>query len=357
MQTYNLKNFNTFFDDIWTLDAHNDSCYGRIFFKDLIKEELLPFTAEEYFRVTFPALKEGNVRCMFVNTGDVGILASSAIIDHLYNLEKEKDIVSICFNKSDVNDAVKKDKIALILACEGSLLFLRRIDLLRNWHRLGVRVVSLTHGEGQEGLGEFAEMALAAEKIVKADTSMAAQVSVTADDYLELSQREHNRKKEKGITEFGKQILDELDSLNMLCDLSHANDATFWDAIRHSEGKLCCTHSNCAALCDHTRNLTDEMMEALADHGGVMGLCLYGEFIDKEKPSLERYTEHIIRALDMMGSDHVGIGTDYDGVPPGAFMAVDNPGEMRKLWELLAESGIKKSIIRKIAHENFLNLL
>jgi membrane dipeptidase len=123
------------------------------------------------------------------------------------------------------------------------------------------------------------------------------------------------------------------------------------------KGKFCCTHSNCAALCSHTRNLTDVMMEALADRNGVMGICYYGEFIDEHNPSLERYAGHVVHALDVMGSCHVGIGSDYDGVPPDAFMAIPHPGHTGELWTALADAGIKAATLKKIAHENFLRLL
>jgi membrane dipeptidase len=151
--------------------------------------------------------------------------------------------------------------------------------------------------------------------------------------------------------------LEEMAKLKIVCDLSHANDATFWEALELSSGKICCTHSNCASICCHSRNLTDSMMKALAEHGGVMGLCFYGEFIDQDSPSLERYVEHILHALTIMGPDHVGIGTDYDGVPPEAFMAISHPGHMNDLWLALEKQGVDEATMRKIAHENFLRLL
>jgi microsomal dipeptidase-like Zn-dependent dipeptidase len=247
------------------------------------------------------------------------------------------------------------------MACEGSFLFLERLDLLRNWHRLGVRVVTLTHGEGQEDLGWFAKTALAKDSLIQAGSIPALQVTPSRDEYMEAGAREELRKKEKGLTSFGRSAVEEMIRLGMACDLSHANDATFWDALNLAEetgtGKFCCTHSNCAALCNHTRNLTDAMMEALSDRNGVMGICFYGEFIDEHSLSLERYAEHVLHALDVMGPDHVGIGSDYDGVPPDAFMAVSHPGHMNELWTALADAGIQAATLRKIAHKNFLKLL
>ena len=152
-------------------------------------------------------------------------------------------------------------------------------------------------------------------------------------------------------------MLRKMEQLGMLCDLSHANDAAFWQALEFSSGKFCATHSNCAALCGHARNLTDDMMKALAERGGVMGLCFFGEFVAEEQPSLDLFVRHVLHALEIMGEDHVGIGSDYDGVPPDAFMAIAHPGEMDRLWQALIAAGVKESTIIKIAHDNFMRLI
>lgn len=351
------------YKEMWALDAHCDTAYMRIFLKGgELPRELRNIDTEAFFRVTLPRLAEGRVRCMFVNVGDIGLLTSSAIIDYLYNLAgKAESGVSICLNAAEVVRTVESGKLALVMACEGAFLFLERLDLLRNWHRLGVRVVTLTHGEGREGLGWFAQTALAKDSVIRAGSSPALQITPSRDEFMKPKERELLRKSEKGLTRFGRSAVEEMIRLEMICDLSHANDAAFWDVMGLAEelgaGKLCCTHSNCAALCSHTRNLTDAMMEELADKKGVMGLCYYGDFIDEHEPSLERYVDHVLHAIDVMGPDHVGIGSDYDGVPPDAFMAITHPGHTGELWAALADAGIPKATLKKIAHENFLGLL
>ncbi len=274
---------------------------------------------------------------------------------------KEGSEMSICRDADEVQRTVRSGKLAVVMACESSFLFLEHPDLLRNWHRLGVRVANITHGEGQGGLGWFAEIALTKDSVIHAGSSLALQITPTRDEYMEPELREDLWKREKGLTPFGRSAVEEMIRLGMVCDLSHANDATFREALaiagETGKGKFCCTHSNCAALCNHTRNLTDPMMEVLAAHKGVMGLCFYGAFIDEHVPSLGWYVEHVLHALDVMGPDHVGIGSDYDGVPPGAFMAVPHPGMMNILWTELSDAGIPAATLRKIAHENFLRLL
>ena len=349
--------------EIWTLDAHCDTLYMKEFLKgEGLPREMQKVDPDTFFRVTLPRLREGHVGCLFANVGDIGLLTSSAIIDSLYRCVEEKERnISICHDATEVNRTVESGKIAVVLSCEGSFLFLGRLDLLRNWRRLGVRVMNITHGEGKENLGWFAEIALGKDSLIQAKSSHALQITPTRDGYMEPESRKVLRKREKGLTSFGKSAVEEMIRLGIVCDLSHANDATFWDALALGEesgnGKFCCTHSNCAALCNHTRNLTDEMMEALADCSGVMGICFFGEFIDEKNPSLERYVDHVLHAIDVMGPDHIGIGSDYDGVPPGAFMAIPHPGRMSYLWMALRDAGIPAATLRKIGHENFLRLL
>jgi membrane dipeptidase len=313
---------------------------------------------ENRYYVTLPRLQAGNFGCLFMNVGDMDLLTSSMVLDNAFNVaDKESNRISICYTADDVHEAVASGKLSLVLSCESQLLFLQELNLLRNWHRLGVRVASLSHGEGTAGLSEFAKSALQKDSKIRGDAAYALQVTPSTDEYMTESDRNELHRRERGLTEFGRLALEELTKLGMICDLSHANDATFWEALELSQGKLCCTHSNCASLCCHGRNLTDTMMEALAGQGGVMGLCFYGEFIDQSNPSLERYVQHVLHAIDIMGSDHVGIGSDYDGVPPGAFMAIPHPGRMNDLWLALEEDGVDEPTMRKIAHENFLRLL
>ncbi|HOP67475.1 MAG TPA: membrane dipeptidase [Methanoregulaceae archaeon] len=349
--------------DPWTLDAHCDSVYMREFLKgDGLPAEMQGVDPDTFFRVTLLRLVEGNVRCLFVNVGDIGLLTSSAVIDRLYTCAKmHEGAVSICRNAADVARTVESGRLAVVMACESSFLFLGRLDLLRNWHRLGVRVANISHGEGQDGMGWFGETALSKDSLIRADSLLALQGSPSRDGYVDPDLRKDLYTREEGLTGFGRAAVEEMMRLGMVCDLSHANDATFWDALSIAEesgkGKFCCTHSNCFSLCNHGRNLTDGMMESLAANDGVMGLCFFGKFIDRNDPSLERYVDHILHALDVMGPDHVGIGSDYDGVPPDAFMAVAHPGRMGDLWSALRDAGVQSSTLEKIAHENFLRLM
>ncbi len=363
-------------DNPWLLDAHCDSLEMKNFLDhdfDLTKSKYaisestkkrlqktfkddLPPLKEYNYHVTFSRLKQGNVKALFLNVADFNLLDSSKMINAAYDLaSKHPDKVAICYNYNDVCRTVKENKTALILVTEGPILFHGQIDLLQNWHRLGVRIVNLSHGEGTQGFTKSAKLVY--KDLIKLTPKCALQISTSSERYLSASARKQLYKKEKGLSKLGKQMLQEFAKLNIICDLSHANDAAFWEALETTEGKFCVTHSNCATLCGHTRNLTDEMMRALAARGGVMGLCFYGSFIDKNKPSLNIFIDHVLHAINIMGPDHVGIGGDFDGVGPGAFMAISHPGQINKLWESLSKASVDKTTLNKIAHENFLRLL
>jgi membrane dipeptidase len=363
-------------NEIWMLDAHCDSIYHRHLFGNELEllstttkysKEILGKVSEIFgeatpppgdypCHVTLPRLKEGNIKAVFMNVGDLDINASEKMLDGLNALAGEESLhIKICKNVDEISKTVDAGGLAIIPAIEGMLMFHNNLEMLQQWNEYGIRVANLTHGEGTEGITNFA-------KLVLGDNAgrckqYALQITPSTEKFMSAKEREQLFKSERGLTGFGKEALLEMQKLGIVCDLSHANDATFWQALEFSDGKFCVTHSNCAALCSHTRNLTDSMMHALTEHGGVMGLCFYGEFISTENPSLEKFIEHILRALEVMGENHVGIGSDYDGVEPGAFMAIPQPALMSQLWEGLNRAGVSDDVICKIAYDNFLRLL
>lgn len=121
---------------------------------------------------------------------------------------------------------------------------------------------------------------------------------------------EHN-----GLSEFGKRVVERMNRVGMMVDLSHASEKSFWDALECSSKPIICSHSSSRALCDHPRNLTDEQMRALAESGGVAQVCMYGGFLNKkeEDATVNDAVRHIMHMIDVMGVDHVGIGSDFDG--------------------------------------------
>lgn len=326
----------------------------RKFLYQAFKERISKNTLHNY-HVTLERLKQGNVKALFLNVADYDLLSSIKMINAIYDLAHQyPKQIELCRDSSAAARAIKSNKIAFILIAEGPCVFQGQLELLKLWHHLGIRVINLSHGEGTEGFPKNAKLVY--KNLTHLAPKSAWQISTSSERYLSANLRQQLYKKEKGLSAIGKKMLYEMERLNILCDLSHANDRAFWEVLEKTKVKVCVTHSNCAALCNHTRNLTNEMMKSLAARNGVMGLCFYGNFIDKKRPSLQRFVEHVLHALTIMGEDHVGIGSDFDGVEPDAFMAIPHPGRTDDLWEALDKAGVKSAIICKIAHKNFLRL-
>lgn len=169
-----------------------------------------------------------------------------------------------------------------------------------------------------------------------------------------------------GLSDFGKQVVKEMNRLGILVDLSHAGEQTFYDCIRESEKPIVCSHSNCRSLCDHPRNLTDDQMRALAENGGIMQITMYPGFLsDSTSPSplgegrgeasILDALAHLRHAISIMGIDHVGIGTDFDG--DGGVPGLRNASEMINLTRLLIKEGYTDEEIEKIWGGNWMKLL
>ena len=204
-----------------------------------------------------------------------------------------------------------------------------------------------------------------------------------------------------GLSPFGKDLVRKMNRLGMLVDVSHVSDASFHDVLECSQKPVVATHSCCRALSDHPRNMTDDMIRALAANGGVMQINFYPLFIDSSfkhvlaesgisergeqiedefiadpgnvqkreawnriqdelmalsRPSFRLIADHIDHAVELAGIDHVGIGSDFDGIevtPEG----LENIGMMPVLFEELRSRGYSESDLAKIAGENFFRIL
>lgn len=159
-----------------------------------------------------------------------------------------------------------------------------------------------------------------------------------------------------GLSEFGKEVVKEMNRLGILVDLSHAAESTFYDCIKESSAPIVCSHSSCRALCDHPRNLTDDQMRALAEKGGVMQITVYDGFLRKEGGAdITDVLKHLKHAIDIMGIDHVGIGTDFDG--DGGVPGLADASDMLNLTRHLIKEGYTEEEIEKILGRNWIGIL
>jgi len=135
----------------------------------------------------------------------------------------------------------------------------------------------------------------------------------------ELGDGVHERDTGSGLTRFGVAVLRRMVQLGMLVDLSHISESGFWHAVRTVDGPLAVTHANARALHDHPRNLTDEQIRAVADHGGVVGVHTLPTFVGAGAPGVDQLVDHVVHIAELVGVDHVGFGGDFvscDGPRP-----------------------------------------
>jgi len=178
-------------------------------------------------------------------------------------------------NVGEMSDVIKSGRVALWLGLEGGEPLGESLELLEVFHRLGLRVLTLTWSlRNAIGDGVF-------------------------------------ERTNGGLTNFGVEVVGKAEELGIVIDLSHINEAGFWDTLDVTSFPVIASHSNARALCDNPRNLTDEQLKAIAERDGVVGAVAIPGFVDKEKPTLERYIDHIAYMSDLMGYRHVGLGFDF----------------------------------------------
>ena len=161
---------------------------------------------------------------------------------------------------------------------------------------------------------------------------------------------EHN-----GLSDFGREVVKRMNSVGMMVDLSHASEKSFWDAMECSTKPIICSHSSSRSLCDHTRNLTDDQMRALAAAGGVAQVCLYSGFLKKGgNATVIDAIRHIMHMINVMGINHVGIGSDFDG--GGGLPGLEDASWFISLTERLMAEGLTDVDLSRLWGLNFIDV-
>jgi membrane dipeptidase len=233
-------------------------------------------------------------------------------------VEESDGAVVIARAAEDIVRAKENGQLAALLAVENSDVLERSLNVLRVLHKLGVRSIGLTHNIRSWAADGNAEMATGG-----------------------------------GLSEFGVQVVEEMNRLGMLVDISHISEAGFWDVMRVSKRPVIASHSCCKALCNHPRNLTDKQLEALAENGGSVGITFVPQFIDPQRVTLHRLLDHVDHAVQVAGADHVGIGSDFDG----GGTALESAADYAKITEGLLDRGYDEPTLRKILGGSHLRVL
>jgi len=225
--------------------------------------------------------------------------------------------VILARNSKDVLEAQSAGKISVICSIEHSLCLQGELGILRMFHKLGLRCLQpTTHRRTWMGNG--------------------------------VGERTGGR-----LTKFGVQVVEEAERLRILIDVAHLSESCFWDLVDISEKPIIDSHANAKAVCPHIRNLDDDQLKALSDTGGVVGVTFVPSFVDEKKPTLDKLLDHIDHIVEVAGTEHVGIGSDFDG---GGTLLRDAT-EMAKITLSLAARGYSYHEIRKILGENNLRLI
>jgi membrane dipeptidase len=296
------------------------------------------------------------------------------LIDSVYEqAARHPDRMMMAFSVADIERAHREHKLAALLGIEGGHSIENDIHLLRDFYRLGVRYMTLSWSNTNEW----------------ADSS---------GDISNPKVEHHN-----GLTDGGKQIVLEMNRLGMLVDISHVADKTFYDAIATTKAPVIASHSSARALTNHPRNMTDDMLRAVAKNGGVVQVNFYNAFIDENyrraaeaqakerdaavkayddqqkaagktvtyldndrierewaakipRPPLSSLIDHIDHVAKVAGIDHVGLGSDFDGVSGATPEGIDSAADLPKITQALLDRGYHAEEIRKILGGNLLRV-
>jgi membrane dipeptidase len=325
--------------------------------------------------VDIPRMREGGLNGLFFSifikgtiTGPEAVNQALDQIDAIHEMVRtnSKDL-ALCATAEEVRSARSAGKIAVLMGLEGGHMIGNDLGVLRSFSELGVRYMTLTHMVNTDW----------------ADSSTDAPA--------------HN-----GLTAFGKDVVIEMNRVGMMVDISHVSDKTFYDALEVSRAPLIASHSSCRQICDAPRNMTDDMIKALAAKGGVIQINYHVGFLSQQfldatthnveltkaeqdadtrcgknlacqviesqkvirqfvaegrlpRVSWEEIVDHIDHAVKLVGADHVGLGSDFDGanMPFG----MEDASQLPKITEALLSRGYSESDIRKILGGNTLRVM
>lgn len=235
-------------------------------------------------------------------------------------LTKNRREIAPVYRYGDILENKQNGKISAVLSIEGGEALEGEISLLSVYYRLGVRMMTLTWNHRNA----------LADGVAESQTG-------------------------GGLTKFGKQVMDRMQDMGMIVDVSHLSDQGFWDVQKRMKKPFIASHSNARSICDVPRNLSDEALRAIAYSGGVVGLNLYPSFLAKNKEAdMSDIWRHLDHMLEVAGEDGVALGGDFDGVdalPKGIAGVEDYPNFLICLQQ---RYGYK--IAKKIAEENFLRV-
>lgn len=237
------------------------------------------------------------------------------LIDMFYKQAEKFNIVP-CVGINDILYARNRGEVAGLLSIEGGEC-IESLSDLRIYSRLGVKIAALTWNYQNHIAGG-----------VLGDSSA-------------------------GLTVFGREVVKEMNRINMAVDVSHLNEKSFWDVIELSEKPVIASHSDSKSICSHPRNLTDRQFKSICKSGGYVGINFYPVFLnDSMEAGINDIVKHIEHFMKLGGEEHIGIGADFDGVdylPDG----INGPAEIYRIFDRLIQLGYNEDLVKKLSYSNF----
>jgi membrane dipeptidase len=352
------------------VDTHDDTT------QRLVSEKFDLGHRDSAGHIDIPRMREGGLDAIFFSiwmpSSVTGPMAVKRALDQIDAVREQvrlhpQDLV-LATTAADIRRAHRDGKIAALMGVEGGHIIDNDLGALRMYAALGVRYLTLTHSSNNDW----------------ADSST-------------------DKAAHHGLTDLGKDVVRELNRLGVIVDVSHVADKTFYDALEVSRAPMIASHSSCRAICDHPRNMSDDMITALAAKGGVIQINYYAGFLSQElrdatkaNPDLvkqmeaevetrcgkneacqliegerlmrdrmaqgklprvgwEKIVEHIDHAAKLAGADHVGLGSDFDGA--GMPYGMEDVTHLPQITDALLKRGYSEADIRKILGENTLRVM
>ncbi len=242
------------------------------------------------------------------------------LIDSIIMLTKKHEEFTLVKTSRQIKN-LKKAKIGILISIEGGDAIEGSLELLRNFYRLGVRIMTLTWNKSNR-IGDAA---------------------------LDRT-KPHN-----GLSSFGKDVIHEMGKLKMVIDIAHSSEKTFWDVYENTDLPFVSTHTGAYSVKNNKRNLNDKQIKAIAERRGLIGIFFLPKYISRKIPvRISDVVAHINRIRDVGGLNVIALGSDFDGMS-NRVKNLEDAGKLPYLTEALLKSGYKEKEIRKILGENFLN--
>lgn len=365
-----------FHQSLLTIDSHTDTPLNII--RHGLDLSLWSIPEKDGSKIDFPRMKKGGLDGAFfavfvgqgprTSEGNEKAIKTALKIFHVLDsaISNNNEFALTGLNSGDLEKINRAGKLAIFYGIENGYVIGNDIGMIQKYYDLGARYITLCHSENND----------------------------ICDSSTGIKGADHG-----GLSEFGKEVVAEMNRLGIMIDISHASDEAFYDVLEITKAPVIASHSGARALCNHPRNLSDDMLTALAKNGGVIQVCMVGEYLKEIPSSPERdsarhavisrygnyynltpekqeiflkawfaidsifppvlatvsdFIDHIDHIVQVAGIDHVGIGTDFDG--GGELEDCYDVSEMEKITFELLNRGYSKDEIQKIWSGNLLRV-